>query len=66
MAPVGEMYTEPDGSFLFGDEILGSEQQRIHAMLRAEYEGISYSKMVAPDSPLDNLEIKVYWMVVIQ
>ena len=29
-------------------------------MLRAEYEGISYSKMIVPDTPLDNVVVEVY------
>ncbi|MBH00072.1 MAG: hypothetical protein CMN58_06990 [Solibacterales bacterium] len=60
MAPVAEMYTEADGSFLFDDKILGSQSQSTHAMLRAEHEGIAYTQMITPGSELDKIEVTVY------
>ena len=60
MAPADEMYTDADGGFSFDRERLGSGTQPVHAMLRAEYEGVSYSKIVVPDGSLDNLEVEVY------
>ena len=60
MAPTDEMYTEADGSFSFDEKMLGLGTQPVHAMLRAEHEGISYSKMVVPDSSLENLVVEVY------
>ncbi len=60
MAPTDEMYTEADGGFSFDEKMLGLGTQPVHAMLRAEHEGISYSKMVVPDSSLENLVVEVY------
>ena len=60
MAPAAEMYTESDGGFSFDEKTLGSGNSPVHAMLRAEYEGISYSKMIVPDSPLENVVVEVY------
>ena len=60
MAPAAEMYTEADGSFSFDEEMPASGNSPVHAMLRAEYEGISYSKMIVPDTPLDNVVVEVY------
>ena len=60
MAPADEMYTEADGGFSFDEKTLGLGMQPVHAMLRAEYEGISYSKMVVPDSSLEDLVVEVY------
>lgn len=60
MAPADEMYTEADGGFSFDEKTLDLGTQPVHAMLRAEHEGISYSKMVVPDSSLENLVVEVY------
>ena len=60
MAPVDEVYTGADGSFAFDRVLGGGDGQPVHAMLRVEFEGVSYSRIIAPGAPTDDVQITVY------
>ena len=60
MAPVRELNTDAQGRFSFDEALLGSGSQPVHGMLRTEHEGISYTKMVVPDTNLNDIRIEVY------
>ena len=60
MAPVDEVYTSSDGSFAFDRELGGTSGRAVHGMLRAEFEGVSYSQIIAPGAPTDDVRVTVY------
>ena len=60
MAPVDEVYTSSDGSFAFDRELGGSNERAVHGMLRVEFEGVSYSRIIAPGAPTDDVQVTVY------
>ena len=60
MAPVRELNTDAEGKFSFDEALLKLGSQPVHGMLRTEHEGISYTKMIVPDTNLDDIEIEVY------
>ena len=60
MAPVDEVYTSSDGSFAFDRELGGTDGRAVHGMLRAEFEGVSYSQIIAPGAPTDDVRVTVY------
>ncbi|MBI1354510.1 MAG: hypothetical protein GC160_09195 [Acidobacteria bacterium] len=55
MDPIEEVYTDAEGRFAFVKEVSGGP-----AMLRSEFEGVSYSKMVPPGTPQQGVEVDVY------
>ena len=60
MAPVDEVYTSSDGSFAFDRELGGTSERPVHGMLRAEFEGVSYSQIIAPGAPTNDVQVTVY------
>ena len=60
MAPVDEVYTSSDGSFAFDRELGGTGGRAVHGMLRAEFEGVSYSRIIAPGAPTNDVQVTVY------
>ncbi len=60
MAPVDEVYTGADGSFAFDRELGGANGRAVHGMLRAEFEGVSYSQIIAPGGQTDDVRVTVY------
>ena len=60
MAPVDEVYTSSDGSFAFDRELGGTNERAVHGMLRVEFEGVSYSRIIAPGAPTDDVQVTVY------
>ena len=60
MAPVDEIYTGADGSFAFDRELGGANGRAVHGMLRAEFEGVSYSQIIAPGGQTDDVRVTVY------
>ena len=60
MAPVEEVYTGSDGSFAFDRQVGGTDGRAVHGMLRAEFEGVSYSQIIAPGAPTDDVRVTVY------
>lgn len=57
MQPVAEVFAGTDGGFEFDRDISGARTP--HA-IRAEYEGVSYTRMVPPGTPTTAIEIAVY------
>ncbi len=55
MDPIEEVYTDADGRFAFVKEVSGGP-----AMLRSEFEGVSYSKMIPPGTPQQGVEVEVF------
>ena len=60
MAPVRELNSDAEGKFSFDEALLKQGSQPVHGMLRTEHEGISYTKMIVPDTNLDDIKIEVY------
>ncbi len=61
MTPIEEVRSGPDGRFTFQKSLPGvSAQQPMRGMLRAEFEGISYSEMIRGGSPTSGLRVAVY------
>jgi hypothetical protein len=60
MAPVEEVFSASDGSFRFEKSLTGAAGQRIPGGVRAEFEGVSYSHMLPPNTPTQDLHISVY------
>ena len=60
MAPVDEVYTSSDGSFAFNRELGGTNERAVHGMLRVEFEGVSYSRIIAPGALTDDVQVTVY------
>ncbi len=59
MDPIGEAYTDANGAFSFDREPADASGKRVVGMLRAEYQGVNYSKMLPPMMPLTNVEVEV-------
>lgn len=55
MDPIEEVYTDADGRFAFVKEVSAGP-----AMLRSEYDGVSYSKMIPPGAPQQDVEVEVF------
>ena len=60
MDPIEEVRTESDGGFTFQKPLTGSAGSPVPGMLRAEYEGVTYSQMIPPGTPTAGLEVAVY------
>jgi len=55
MDPIEEVYTDAEGRFAFVKEVTGGP-----AMLRSEFDGVSYSKMIPPGTPQQGVEVEVF------
>ncbi len=55
MDPIEEVYTDAEGRFAFVKEVSGGP-----AMLRSEFDGVSYSKMIPPGQPQQGVEVEVF------
>jgi hypothetical protein len=60
MDPVEEVRTDAGGSFAFQKPLVGAGGNPVPGMIRAEYQGVSYSEMIPPAAPSTGLEIGVY------
>jgi len=63
MEPVEETLTDGQGRFSMERSLAGAGGRRTPGMLRVEYQGVSYSKVLPPGSPTENLEVTVYSVV---
>lgn len=59
MSPVEEVVSGADGTFAFEKTLSASGRQPMLGMVRAEYEGVPYSKIIQADS-VGNLQVDVY------
>ncbi|MCG8648807.1 MAG: hypothetical protein MI861_03185, partial [Pirellulales bacterium] len=59
MDPIAEVYTDANGAFTFEREPVDESGKRVVGMLRAEYQGVNFSKALPPMLPLSNVEIEV-------
>jgi hypothetical protein len=59
MDPVEEVVSGPDGTFAFEKALSATGRQPMLGMVRAEYEGVPYSKIIPADSA-GNLQVDVY------
>jgi len=55
MVPVGSVKTDAAGKFRFDASIEGA-----HGLLRAQYEGVTYTELVTPGAPAGDLKLHVY------
>ncbi len=55
MDPIEEVYTDAEGRFTFVKDVSGGP-----AMLRSEFDGVSYSKMIPPGAPRQGVEVEVF------
>jgi hypothetical protein len=63
MEPVEEVYTGPDGVFRMEKSLASPEGRPTPGMLRVEYEGASYTKVLPPGTPTTGVEVIVYSVV---
>jgi hypothetical protein len=64
MAPVEEVRSGPDGRFVFQKSLPAvPANQPMQGMLRAEFEGASYSELIRTGTPLNDLRVAVYSVV---
>ncbi len=59
MDVIGEVYTDADGAFSFDREPVDQSGKRVLGMLRAEYEGVNFSKPLPPMLPLTDAQVEV-------
>ena len=55
MVPVGSVKTDAKGKFRFDATIEGA-----HGLLRAQLDGVTYTELITPGSPTDDLKLHVY------
>ena len=55
MVPVGSVKTDAKGKFRFDASIAGA-----HGLLRAQFEGVTYTELVTPGAPAGDIKIDVY------
>lgn len=55
MVPVGSVKTDAAGKFRFDASIEGA-----HGLLRAQFEGVTYTEIVTPGAPAEDLKLHVY------
>jgi 5-hydroxyisourate hydrolase-like protein (transthyretin family) len=60
MDPIEEVSSGEGGAFTFQKALLGANGSPVPGMLRAEYQGVSYSEMLPPGRPAEGLEVSVY------
>ncbi|MEX2300063.1 MAG: hypothetical protein WD733_03945 [Bryobacterales bacterium] len=60
MDPIEEVSSGEGGAFTFQKPLLGANGSPVPGMLRAEYQGVSYSEMLPPGRPAEGLEVSVY------
>ncbi len=60
MDPVEETRSGPDGAFRLEKSLGGSGGRAVPGMLRAEFDGVSYSKMIPPGTPTSGVRLTVY------
>jgi hypothetical protein len=61
MSPVEEVRSGPDGRFVFQKSLPAvPANQPMQGMLRAEFEGASYSELIRAGTPLNELRVAVY------
>ena len=60
MDPIEEVSSGADGAFEFQKPLTGANGSPVPGMLRAEYQGVSYSEMLPPGRPAEGLEVSVY------
>jgi hypothetical protein len=55
MVPVGSVKTDAKGKFRFDASIEGA-----HGLLRAQLDGVTYTELITPGSPTEDLKLHVY------
>ncbi len=60
MKPLEDVFSGPDGSFVFVKTLPGSSRQPMLGMVRAEYEGIPYSTLIRAGQDAGTLRVAVY------